>query len=358
MAFRPPAAIPATESRLRVGADGAFLGPGDIPVIGGKTLIVRPSQIHEHGLVLDAPRQLSIAPAGIFVPDVSTFPATTLNMPDETAYLQMVELAVAGAAPAAGTDADNHWRIRVAGTSQGEQTLPMHTEGGRIYRYSTFDDIQLGAHNRHNSRVNAAGAYAQQFRVSTAVTIASLRGRTPFNDTWLWNTTGSPDEYLWLRMVLIGPDGEYLATSHPVWSGTYSDDLWVDFPLGESVDLAQNTDYWVGYEPVTGHSGGGTLVGFSVATNSNGGSTWDTGIVDTTNRQMLQTDSPDNWDARQATTPSAQGPQARLPFQLMGAPSGLLVGGHLEIEFEQIGSPPNAPTDVNVRFNWATASVV
>lgn len=316
---------------------------GTVKIAGGSTLIPRPSALYDDTIVLDVPRQVAPAPSGLFVPDVSTFPATTLVMPTNNAYLTLAEILIAGTTPAAGTDASNCYELQIDGTAQGAQTIPMSTVGGRRFAYNAYESEDLGGHSRHNY-ADTGYACRQRFELSSDITISALQFNSHYNSPYGWYAWDDPlKPFVQMRGVILNADLEYIAATAYHVGGPFGADTWIQFNLEQSVELQQGMDYWVGIE-FTDKA--------AIGCASNGGATYNYGAVTTLGGDMLVADSP---GSAQLATRNAAG---ILGFGLIGTVTGLIVGGDVQLTLASRGTPPNAPTDVNLRFNWLSSASV
>lgn len=328
-----------TETRLVV-PNVATFGPGDIDLEGGIGINPRRRAV-DGALVLDAPNVDKDAPAGLYVPDLSTWPATSLRLPGGSSYLMLLEALIAGTTPGAA-DAANCYEFNIAGSSAGSQGLRLDSDVRAHY----WDATELGTiADTGNILGSPSGrpSWAQRIVPGGDITVDALE--------FVVRTAvyGSHAGQQWRAVILNSNMTSELGAS-PYDTDGWSEDVWRTFTLSESVDLTGGVAYWIAFEcantslrtqPREGNTGPHSGITFT-ASQDGGKKAIPYGSADNTfvNHASLETDT-------------SGGPEP-MASRLLGAPGGvLLTGDTIDLSAIVNGVPPAVPSQVNVRLQWA-----
>lgn len=347
--FSPPA-NPGT--RLRVGATGVYLGPGDVPIIGGVGAVPRASEVVESGLVIDTPGSAVRPPLSLFAPDLSTFPTITLPSFADTIYVLSAEAYILGATPGAA-DASNRWALTVAGDVSGSLDLPIIGDV-REHRWAAYDVSQIGT-------TAAAGSSGRGFRAGLLSLCKATADLTIGTVDIKFGTSGA-DAGVNKLVEIIAPDGSVLAAAAPVTSGIGAGTTH-RFELEQSVDIAQGDEFGVGIR-LDGYTPGVTVmdVSFGKTTGYDGDiAEVDSGDWETTTTSSASVhvayDYPAGWVWADVLpyTGDVSGITRSQPaeLQLYGTGTGVEIASDLVLSVTSVGTPPATPTDVNLRIVYA-----
>lgn len=337
-----------TETRLLL-PSGEILGPGDVEMNHGVGTTYRKSDAG--ALVIDAPAVDKDAPAGIYVPDLSTWPATTLALPGGESYLTMLEALIAGTTPAAGTDGANYHAIRAAGTISGHQDVPLSAEAQREFRYNGAAESMMATQEK-----KAAEPHFGVGAVDKVTPTADINSVTAVECAGGLNSGGFDTKPR--RFIIMDAAFNYLAVTD------WHNDDWPQanpptvrqYNLLQSIDLAQDVTYYVGWElqnwdiptsddvGISGASDLGAYSGPVLDPGSKAG--WQVNPGATSWADRTQTD----WNGG---TWTASGFDC-IYWALYGKPGGVLLTGDIQLSVVTVGAPPNFPTQVNTRLQWAS----
>lgn len=288
---------------------------------------------------LDAPNLSPTAPASLYVPDVTAWPSgLAWSIFKSPIYLTQVEALISGAPPAVGTDPDNCYKLRIAGTDQGSIDVPLDVPGQRRF---TFDA------NASRLVYEAVGTQL----TSTTGMEGYLVGLVPTADAYveamvirgLYGTSTS-DPGVTKHVGILDSDRQTILTDATVndsWGGLTNGERTIQF--AKALELRQGVTYWM-FLDVPGRE-------LKVHIRSLDPS----GFVNAT-----KTSPAGYWLDAQDTIYSPKSELTARPsmitnMSLAGKPQGVsMAGSHLELSVITLGTPPApAPTGVNVRFQWA-----
>lgn len=340
----PFAPLPGPGTRIIPGS-GADPLTGEVILLSGVGMAVRPSDLTPGGVILDGAGADPDVPAGLYVPDLATWPATDLALPGGSAYLTLLEALIAGAAPATGTDADNCYALRATGSDEGAIDLPLSTVDGRRFSLDTTEETDLARQSESDSSSNSLVGVATKFR-PTADLLVTAAGT--YNNSFSSSSTG-----LGKVVEILNDDRtEVLATSAPS-DDSHDGRTWWGLPLLASIELQQGTDYWIGVRKTK-------PADYLLVQYQNSGGPSYTGSAETPDEPQTLVMTADALAAGLTWRDDPDGDLMfeRLtvsPFQVLGGPRGARIAGTLGLEAITLGTPPNVPDQLNVRLQWVSA---
>lgn len=302
--------------------------------------------------VVNALTQLDdIAPAGLFIPDVSTWPSTTIKMPSRVGvpsrqrFLDVAEILIAGTAPAAGTTAGDCYALRFAGSIAGSQDVLMDDPATRRFAFDGISGSPAAWAIGSAGTPGTEFGYIGKFRLTGSVTGITALGYYQSNA----NTSGDSR----VMFLLNEARTEVLATSivynDEIYSATSPstvDDL-IAHQLESAIDLTAG-EYWIGVVQAAGAKS--IKPQMTNYTGTGGAVAAPTSLVPCMKLQT-QLGSPSDFLAGGAAV-SAGSPNAGIKFALYGSPGGTEIDGDLTVSVVTNGTPPNVPTELNVRMTW------
>lgn len=338
----PPPTV--TPTRLRPGDDGAWIGPGDLSIAGGIGITARAATLTD-GLIFDGQAIDKDAPAGLFVPDVSSWPTTTLAIPSGRTRLTYLELLIAGTTPGAA-DASNYWRLNVQGATDGLMQLAM-SDSVRRFAFDGLTPVLIADNPDGGSAWSdtPATTYAQPFVPLSDLNVSSV--------SHIRNGNGSASS-AWgtrRRWALLDADRNLMAWTE--WNDTdytgLTDRVRLTLALTSTQELKQGTTYYFAAQFEDG------TVAQYIARGASSGSETGVEAPDTT-KLLGRTDIYDPTQLDPATDLLRPGDEVLrgATFGLHGSPSGVIIdGATMDISFDTVGTPPADPTNVNMRMQWS-----
>jgi len=339
--------------------DGTELD-GAVQLVDGIGVALRASGAN--GYATDAPFAAAARPDSLYIPDLSSFPASGVTFPTSgpsgTGSVSLTDLraVILGTTPGAA-DASNCYRLVVSGSSAGTQALALIDD----VRTHTFDGYRGQAYAGQGGgsySFNEDSAYGQivQFQVTADSTLTQIG--LPFNES------SAAAAGVRRKVYVLNADrtevlAESAVKSDPLLGGSpgttlesFAEANTTDvFTLTESLDLTEDTTYWIAWVLLDFDADARAGLPYSPS--------WFREGIATTPTEMLNLGSTDDGtgSAALAGAPTVDEGQFAGSFVLFGSVGAVLLTGDPVLTVDTLGTPPAAPTQVNVRMIYTEEQV-